>query len=126
MGMSEQLSDSRSANSSGPANAGHHQHAGIKSFVLSRWRGEAPLPTLFWRDMIIIGTALNAVAFLTAVLLLAFEVPTAIAVLVFFAPLPWNLFLFFSVWRSTNISKEPGAMLMKAGAAVWLVLVTAI
>lgn len=124
--MAEDLSDSRPANSSEPAKAGRQQQAGVKSFLLSRWRGEAPLPTLFWRDMIIIGTALNAVAFLAAVLLLAFEAPTTIAVLVYFAPLPWNLFLFFSVWWSTNVSEEPGAMLMKVGAAIWLVLVTAI
>jgi hypothetical protein len=98
----------------------------LKSFFLSRWRGEAPLPVVFWRDMIAVGTAVNIVAAMTALILLAAEMTTAIVLAVYFAPLPWNLFLFFSVWRSAENTPGSAASLAKAAAAVWVVIMTAL
>jgi hypothetical protein len=95
----------------------------VKAFTLSRWRGQAPLETVFWRDMIMFGTALNAVTTLGAIGLLIADAPTALALLVFFSPLPVNLFLFFSVWRSAANSDGFGGVLARVGAAIWLALV---
>jgi hypothetical protein len=95
----------------------------VKAFTLSRWRGQAPLETVFWRDMIVLGTTLNAVAALGAIGLLIADAPTALALMVFFSPLPVNLFLFFSVWRSAGNSDGFGSVLARVGAAIWLALV---
>ncbi len=94
-----------------------------RSFLLSRWRGEAPLGIVFWRDMILVGTALNIAAALAAVLLLAADAPTPLALLVYFAPLPWSIFLFFAVWRCAEKAGGPDAITAKIGAMIWLVVV---
>lgn len=94
----------------------------MKSFLLSRWRGEAPLKTVFWRDMLAVGTILNILAASIAITLLIFEVDSLIALVVYLAPLPWNLFLFFSVWRCAENTTEAGAWGAKIGAVLWLTL----
>ena len=85
-----------------------------------------PLETVFWRDMLLVGTAINLVVGGSAILLLVYGMPTAICLLVFFSALPWNLFLFLSVWRSAENAKAPGALVAKIGAALWFVLVLAL
>lgn len=100
--------------------------ASAKPFLRSRWRGEVPLPIVFWRDMIGVGTAINILFAMIALLLLAAGVDTPIVLLVYFAPLPWNLFLFFSVWRSADNTGGQHASLAKAVAAVWVLVVTMI
>jgi hypothetical protein len=96
----------------------------MTSFVLSRWRGEVPLERIFWRDMIAIGTTLNLLTGLTAIVLLASGAPAAIALMVHFSPLPWNVFLFLVVWRRTEIAEPSNALIVKAVAVIWLVAVT--
>jgi len=97
-----------------------------KSFVLSRWRGQVPLETVFWRDMLGVGTALNLMAAASAMLLFMAGKPTAICLLVFFSAVPWNLFLFLSVWRSAENTKGPGALVAKIGSVLWFVLMFAL
>ncbi|HEY7647062.1 MAG TPA: hypothetical protein VH858_18615 [Hyphomicrobiales bacterium] len=96
------------------------------SFLRSRWRGEVPLGIVFWRDMICVGTALNVLSTMVALLLLAAEAGTPTVLTVHFAPVPWNLFLFLSVWRSASNTGGQQASLAKAMAAVWVLLVTTI
>jgi hypothetical protein len=94
----------------------------MKSFLLSRWRGQAPLETVFWRDMIVIGTAVNIAAACAALALLIHGAGTPTALAVHFAPAPWNLFLFLSVYRSADNAAGVNVLAAKAGAALWLVL----
>ena len=95
---------------------------GIKSFLLSRSRGEVLLATVFWRDMILFGTAINIAAAFTALMLLAAEFSTPVVLSVFFAPMPWNLFLVFSVWRSGKSAPAESATITRVGAALWFAL----
>ena len=110
-------------NGSGPPHGGEPS-ASAWSFLRSRWRGEVPLGIVFWRDMIGVGTALNILSAMSAMLLLAAGVGTPVVLLVYFAPVPWNLFLFFAVWRSASNTGGQNASLAKAIAAVWVLLVT--
>ncbi len=81
------------------------------------------MATVFWRDMVIIGTALNVVSALGGMILLAAGAPTALVMTVYFAPLPWNLFLFIAVWKSTEKAEPSDALIVRIVAAVWFVLV---
>jgi hypothetical protein len=96
----------------------------VKRYILSRWHGETPLAVVFWRDMMVMGTLINAAATLAAILLVAIGAPTVFAVLVFLVPLPWNLFLLISVWRSAANTGGPFAFAAQLGAALWVMAAT--
>jgi hypothetical protein len=98
----------------------------LAAFFISRWRGEAPLAIVFWRDMIFASTALNVLLGVLALALYAAEAPIAVVLIVFFALFPWNLFLVLAVWRSANHATSSVALLTRTAAAVWLVGVTMI
>ena len=86
-----------------------------RGFLRQRWRGQAPLRTLFWRDMLAVGTVINLVFSLAGLLLAAQGQPLAWAVALHFAPTPWNAFLVSAVWRT------PGATwLPRTAALAWL------
>jgi hypothetical protein len=96
--------------------------SGLRGFLLSRWRGEAPLGTVFWRDMLVIGTGLNVLTGLAAMAMLAADMSTALALAVHFSLLPWNLFLMLSVWRSAEKAPPSQATVAKFGSLLWLPL----
>ncbi len=122
--MSDQQSPSLDAGS--PPARERPPAPSLRSFLTSRWRGEVPLETVFWRDMILIGTTLNAIATVAAMFLVAAGAPTALVMFCYFAPMPWNLFIFFSVWRSADRIPETRARLVRIAAAIWFLLVTAV
>jgi len=84
-------------------------------FVLRRWRGEVPLRTLLWRDLLGIGTAINLLATFTAFMAASQGAATWVAAAIHFAPLPVNVFLFAAVQRT-----QPRSGLASALALVWL------
>jgi hypothetical protein len=84
-------------------------------FVMRRWRGEIALRTLFWRDMLAIGTVINLLASFLALMAAAQGVDIRVAVALHFAPLPYNLFLCMVVWRAPNRTAFTSAI-----AAAWL------
>ncbi len=86
-------------------------------FVSQRWRGQAPLRTLFWRDMLAFGTVLNLGFSLLALMLAAQGLPLGWAVLLHFAPTPWNAFLVAAVWRTPRATQ-----VLRAASLVWLAL----
>ncbi len=88
-------------------------------YLARRWRGQQPLPTLLWRDMLVWGTAINLAFSAAALVMLAAGAPSSLAVLVHFAPLPWNLFIVAAVWRHPLCAT--GSRLL---AAAWLVVMT--
>ncbi|AMY02782.1 hypothetical protein AB0V79_15860 [Mesorhizobium ciceri] len=95
---------------------------GIGSFFRSRWQGQVPLDRLFWRDLVLGGTALNVASLVAAIILLGLKLPLALVLAVHFAPVPYNLFLTFSVWRTTQKASGAKASLMTLGATLWLIL----
>jgi hypothetical protein len=96
------------------------------SFFASRWRGEAPLDRLFWRDMLLFGTLLNLLTTAAAILLLGFKAPLVVVLAMHFLPLPYNIFLFASVWRTADAAGNAKAAFFRSGALLWLVAATVI
>ncbi len=96
------------------------------SFFASRWRGEAPLDRLFWRDMVLFGTLLNLLTTAAAILLLGLKAPLAAVLAVHFLPLPYNIFLFASVWRTADAAGNTKAAFFRSAALLWLVAATVI
>lgn len=89
------------------------------SFVHSRWSGRIPLSRLLWTDMLLHGTTVNIVAALAGLLLLAQEAPTALGASVYFAPLPYNLFLLAALWRAAARAEEPFASAARVVGIAW-------
>jgi hypothetical protein len=94
---------------------------GVGSFFRSRWQGLVPLDRLFWRDLVLVGTAISLAASALALVLLGLKLPLGLVLAVHFASVPYSLFLTMAVWRTTE--KIPGAKawMMTLGATLWLV-----
>jgi hypothetical protein len=88
-----------------------------QSFFARRWRGEVPLRTVFWRDMLGVGTAVNVVVTLLAFGAAIQGAATWVAAAIHFAPLPYNVFLFAAVGRA--LPRNRGASMVAFG---WLAL----
>ncbi len=84
-------------------------------FLRLRWRGQAPIRVLFWRDMLLCGTALNLLLSFVAMMSAALGAPMAWAVALHFAPTPWNVFLVASLWRTSAATP-----LLRGTALFWL------
>lgn len=95
-------------------------------FFRSRWRGTAPLDRLFWRDLVLVGTAINIASSALALILLGLKLPLALVLAVHFAPVPYDFFLTFAVWRTAEKSGGVKALLMTLGATLWLILVVVV
>lgn len=74
---------------------------------------------LFWRDILTIGSAINLVVTVLAMILLVQGVHPAVAVGLHFAPMPYNIFLCAALWR------HPERTAFASGAALfWLAFMT--
>ena len=92
--------------------------------VLRRlWAGEVPLARVFWQYAMIGGTALNVVATLLAMALLAADAPELLAVTVFALPIPYNVFALVAVWRSASAYEGPRLLadLARVVSLIWAV-----
>ena len=92
-------------------------------FFRARWQGGVPLDRLFWRDLLFVGTAINVASSIVALILLGLKTPLALVLAVHFAPVPYNLFLTFAVWRTAEKSGGAKASMITLGATLWLILV---
>ncbi|MBZ9994917.1 hypothetical protein [Mesorhizobium sp. BH1-1-4] len=90
-------------------------------FFGARWRGQIPLERLFWRDTMLIATAINIASSAAALVLLGLKMPLALVLAVHFAPVPYNVFLTLAVWRTAEKSGGAKASLMMLGSALWLI-----
>ncbi|MBZ9737548.1 MULTISPECIES: hypothetical protein [unclassified Mesorhizobium] len=90
-------------------------------FFGARWRGQIPLERLFWRDTMLIATAINIASSAAALVLLGLKMPLALVLAVHFAPVPYNVFLALAVWRTAEKSGGAKASLMMLGSALWLI-----
>ena len=93
----------------------------VKSFFRSRWQGRVPLDRLFWRDLVLVGTVLNVASSVAALILLGLKLPLALVLAAHFAPVPYNIFLTFAVWRTTEKIAGAKASLMTLAATLWLI-----
>ncbi len=91
------------------------------SFLARRWRGEVPMRTVFWRDMLAVGTAPNLLATFIALMAASQGAPGWAAVALHFAPMPYNVFLCVAVGRARPASRPASAV-----ALVWLALMTVV
>ncbi len=91
-------------------------------FLAARWSGEVPLSTVFWRDMLLVGSAINVAALIAALTALQGGASTAAVMAVYLAPVPWNLFLFAAVWRAAPREPEPWRSAARFAAFGWLAL----
>jgi hypothetical protein len=90
-------------------------------FMRSRWCGEAALGTLFWRDMLLVGTFINLLTGFVALMLVAQGAAHWLAATVHFACVPYNAFLVLALWRTPG-----GIQPMRWASLAWLGLVTVI
>jgi hypothetical protein len=89
------------------------------AYVRSLWLGELPLPRVFWTDMLAIGTVVNIVSGIGAMLLFVSGAPISIGVAVHFLPLPYNLLLFFAVWQAAAREASRWSFPAQVGALLW-------
>jgi hypothetical protein len=93
----------------------------VVAYVISLWRGEAPLGRVFWTDMLIIGTVVNIIAMIAALLLFLSGLPVAVGVLVHFAPVPYNLLLLVGVWHGAQREASDWSFVVQTIAVVWFI-----
>lgn len=91
------------------------------SFIGKRWRGEASLSKLYWRDMLIVGSVVNLLTGFVALMIAAQGGDIWVAAMVHFASLPYNVFLVLALWRTPGHSR-----VMAWTSLVWLGTVTVI
>lgn len=91
------------------------------SWFLRRWRAQVPVRRLLWWDMLGVGTLVNLAVSLLALALVVGGAPTVLAVLLHFAPLPYNLFLFRALYRAP--ARTGPAVLV---GFLWLLVVTVV
>ncbi|TGQ43995.1 MULTISPECIES: hypothetical protein [unclassified Mesorhizobium] len=99
---------------------------GAAGFFRSRWQGMVPLDRLFWRDLVVVGSAINLASSVAALILLGLKLSLALVLAVHFAPVPYNIFLTFAVWRTTEKTGGAKAWMMTLGATLWLILVVVV
>jgi hypothetical protein len=89
----------------------------LNTFITHRRQGLIGWRTLFWRDLLLIGTGLNVLMTGTALAMLSQGVPAPWALLAHLLPLPYNLFIVYA------IGSAPQRPALVLGASVcWLVL----
>lgn len=87
---------------------------GLLGFFARRWGGHVRFNILFWRDMLVFGSMLNLTLSFIALMFMA-KGHDAMAVVLHFAAVPYNLFLYMALWRHPDRT-----VLANALAAVWL------
>jgi hypothetical protein len=100
--------------------------SGPFAFFVRRWRRQVPLGLLFWRDMVVVGSTFNLAAAFAGLMALGFKADLVLSMIVFHAPLPYNIFLAASVWRTADVAEASKAYSARLGAALWLLATTVI
>ena len=81
----------------------------LRGYYRALWSGTEPLHRVVISDMLIGGTLINVVAMAVSLVLFGVEAPAWLASVVFFCPIPYNLFLVFIVWKTGDVSGSPWA-----------------
>jgi hypothetical protein len=95
--------------------------AGARAWIGTLWAGAVPLPVAFWRHAIVDGFAVNLVATLAMLALLAMDAPGWLALAIHLAPLPYNVLFLVAVWRSAARwpGPPPWADVARIAVTVW-------
>ena len=99
---------------------------GLRGFLLRRWHRQVPLATLFWRDMVAVGSLVNVAAGIAGLLMLGLKAGLPASLAVLFAPLPLNALLLAAVWRAADAAPPRQASAYRLGATVWFVVAAVI
>lgn len=100
--------------------------AEIKGYFRRLWRGDDGLVRILVVHMAVRGTLVNLATFSLALLLFAFDLPTWLALTVYFSPLPYNVFLLLCVWRASTPEGSRLAVIGRPLAVLWFFLVALI
>jgi hypothetical protein len=92
---------------------------GVAGYFRVLWSGTEPLHRVIVSDMLIGGTLINVVAMGAAFVLFGLEAPVWLATVVFFSPVPYNLFLVLVVWKTASMSGSPLAWPARVLSLLW-------
>ncbi len=92
-----------------------------QNFFARRWRGEVPVHTVFWRDMMGVGTTVNVLVTFVALMAASQGVSSWAAATIHFSPLPYNFFLFAAVGRAS-----PRSRMASMASVAWLAVMTVV
>jgi hypothetical protein len=90
-------------------------------YVRSLWSGVLPLSRVFWIDMLAVGTLVNFVAMVIALLTFVAGVPVAVGVVIHFAPIPYNILLLMGVWQSAAREASQWSWPAQIMAVLWFI-----
>jgi hypothetical protein len=90
-------------------------------YVRRLWSGDLPLSRVFWIDMFLVGTLVNLLSLIAAIVLFAGNAPLGWGVAAFLAHIPYSLLLFTGVWRSAARAKSEWSSVAQAAALAWLI-----
>lgn len=90
--------------------------------ISDRLSNRVPLKTLFWRDMIAVGAAINLSFFASAMTLAAMDWPIWSVLLVILVPLPYNVFIWHCVWKGAGVLEAMSRFVVRTLATGWLML----
>ena len=90
------------------------------SYFRKLWRGELPLARVFWNDMLVVGTLVNILFLLAAVLLFVAGAPW-LGFAVHLLPIPYNFVVATGVSRSAEREPPEWRWLARAIAVFWFI-----
>jgi hypothetical protein len=97
------------------------RRSGPLAFFRERWIGNVAMGRIFWYDIMLVGTAINLLSAMAALLTFTSDLPGWVGLTVFLLPLPYNIFLVACVWRKAGKRTDIGAMACQLFAALWLI-----
>jgi hypothetical protein len=89
----------------------------VTTFFADRWARRVGWTTLFWRDLLLVGTLFNALCTLTALAMLSQRAPVGGVLAVHLLPLPYGLFIVSALWRAPN-----SPAIVRALSLAWLAI----
>jgi uncharacterized membrane protein YozB (DUF420 family) len=72
--------------------------------------------------MIAVGSTINVVTGVAALVAFAMDLPTWAGAAIFLSPLPWNVFLTVAVWRAAARPDARHGAAARVAAAIWLLV----
>lgn len=94
--------------------------AAVIGYFRDLWSGTEPLHRIVISDMLIGGTLVNAVTLVASLALFGLEAPKWLGIAVFLSPIPYNLFIVISVWRTAAASRSGFAWVAQVLSLVWI------
>jgi hypothetical protein len=80
--------------------------SGLRRLVADLWDGRLPLARVFWEYTIVYGSFANLIATLVALAAFAHDW-IVLGLAIHLLPVPYNLLMIVSVWRSANRYSGP-------------------